>query len=115
MQISEILKSLRKESNYTQKELAELLKIGQATIACYENGQREPQISSLKAYADFFDCSVDYIIGRETDYGKTISNGNDAYRLGLNMEEIELIEKYRNLDRNSRMKLLGYLDGIFKN
>ena len=63
--IPNILKDLRKNQNLTQFQLSQALKIGQATIAGYENGSREPHINSLIAYANFFECSVDYLLGRK--------------------------------------------------
>ncbi len=69
MKISEILKNIRLENGLTQKELSERLEIGQATIACYERGQREPHIVNLIAYADFFECSLDYLVGGLTIWG----------------------------------------------
>lgn len=51
--IPTILKDLRKNRNLTQFQLSQALKIGQATIAGYENGSREPHINSLIAYANF--------------------------------------------------------------
>ena len=44
MYISEILKKLRIKNNLTQKQLGDRLGIGQTTVACYENGTREPHI-----------------------------------------------------------------------
>ena len=67
--IPTILKDLRKNRNLTQFQLSQALKIGQATIAGYENGSREPHINSLIAYANFFECSVDYLLGREDYFG----------------------------------------------
>lgn len=112
MQISKILKSLRTENGLTQQELSERLKIGQATIACYENGQREPQLQILIAYADFFECSLDYLAGRTDDLGNIVSAGNTNNGNSLTDEEIILLKKYRNLNKLSRTKVNGYIDGI---
>lgn len=110
MYLSEMLKSLRLESGLTQKQLAQRLGISQATITCYENGLREPHIESLIAYADLFDCSVDYLVGRADDLGKRDEgNGNS---LILAQEEVALIKQYRKLNKTSRAKLIGYLDGL---
>ena len=112
MYISEILKSLRSESRLTQKQLGQRLGISQATIACYENGLREPHIESLIAYADLFDCSVDYLVGRSDDFGGPI--GKNAAPV-LTQEELALVKQYRDLDRASRQKLEGYLACLKQN
>lgn len=114
MKVSEILKSLRIENGLTQTELAERINIGQATIACYENGQREPHISNLIAYADYFECTLDYIIGRTDDFGNVII-GVEKTRNGINSltkEERRLIDSYRKLSNSDKMKIEGYVDSL---
>ena len=69
MKTGEILKSLRLESNLTQKELAEKLGIGQSTIVGYERGDRETIATNLIKYANFFNVSTDYLLGRTDDLG----------------------------------------------
>lgn len=112
MQTAEILKLLRQESGLTQGQLGKNLGIGQATIAAYENGKREPHIVSLIAYADFFDCSIDYLVGRVDDFGTVIEVEKRNQRLVLNPDEIALVESYRRMDRSTRLKLTGYIDAL---
>ena len=111
MAINEILKALRLKSGLPQKELAEALGIGQATIACYEGGQRDPQVVNLVAYADYFDCSVDYLVGR-TDERGNVKFPEGLQRSYLKEDEAGMLDKYRALNKNARMKLLGYLDAL---
>lgn len=58
------LKDLREDKDVKQKELAELLNIKQNTYSQYENGKREIPLEMLWKLADFYDVSVDYLIGR---------------------------------------------------
>jgi transcriptional regulator with XRE-family HTH domain len=62
--LGERLAALRKEKGLSQAELAKLLNIGQSTIAMYERNRRTPDPATLKRLADFFDVSVDYLLGR---------------------------------------------------
>ena len=48
----------------TQLKLAMELNTNQNTISRYENGEREPSIRDLIKIADYFNVSVDYLIGR---------------------------------------------------
>lgn len=116
MSIGEILKNLRKENGLTQMQLSERLKIGQATIACYENGKREPTIAGLIAYANYFECTLDYLSGRTDDLGNVTVNAEKT-QLGINTladDELRLIKKYRTLKSSDKSKVEGYLDGIAK-
>ena len=48
----------------TQKEIAELLGIDQRVYSTYETGKREIPSRFLIILGDYYDCSVDYILGR---------------------------------------------------
>lgn len=57
----------RKLNRLTQRQLADFLKIAQPSYIRYENGSAEPTLENLVKLADFFDVSVDYLLGR-TEY-----------------------------------------------
>lgn len=58
------LKELRKKKGISQLRLATELHTTQNTISRYETGEREPGIDELIKIADYFNVSVDYLIGR---------------------------------------------------
>ena len=62
---SEILKELRQEKGIGQEALAKELHLSKGIISLWENGLREPTMNSLISIADFFQVSIDYLVGRE--------------------------------------------------
>ena len=64
MTFGERLKDLRTKKGYTQKQVAEILKVGRATIAGYETKSIYPDYDKLIVLANLFDCSTDYLLGR---------------------------------------------------
>lgn len=58
------LKELRKKKGLSQLRLATELNTTQNTVSRYETGEREPGIDELIKIADYFNVSVDYLIGR---------------------------------------------------
>lgn len=58
------LLELRKSRNLTQRDMAEILGVSRQAYANYESGNREPDISSLRALSDFFEVSIDYLVGQ---------------------------------------------------
>ena len=60
---SENLKELRLEKGIGQVELAEKIGVSKGIISLWENGKREPTLSSLIALAKFFDVSLDVLVG----------------------------------------------------
>ncbi len=65
MDFSKILKTLREREHLTQKELANEIKVRQSIISRYENAILEPDIKTLIALADFFNVSIDELVGRD--------------------------------------------------
>lgn len=58
------LKYLRKKKKISQLKLAIDLNMNQNSISRYENGQRQADYETLIAFADYFDVSIDYLLGR---------------------------------------------------
>ncbi len=58
------LKEIRKARGISQVKLAMDLNTNQNTISRYETGEREPGILELIKIADYFNISVDYLLGR---------------------------------------------------
>lgn len=61
--LTERLKSLRKETGLTQKEIASKLNISQAAYAQWENGVKRPARENLTALANILKTSTDYLLG----------------------------------------------------
>ena len=61
------LKELRKLRNVSQVRAGEIAGITSKQIQRYEAGESEPTLSVLLALADFFDVSLDYLVGRSDD------------------------------------------------
>lgn len=85
------LKELRQEKGLTQKELATMVKLNQTAIGKYERGELEPNLDMLKQLADIFDVSVDYLLGREDDFG-VVKRESPADK-----DSEELLSLYREL------------------
>ena len=63
------IRDLREDNDLTQTQIGERLNIPQRTYAYYESGERTIPPEILIALADFYNTSIDYILGR-TDKNK---------------------------------------------
>lgn len=61
------LRELRKQRNITQLKLAMDLNMNQNTISRYETGEREAGYKELILIADYFNVSIDYLLGRSNN------------------------------------------------
>ncbi|MGF7429617.1 helix-turn-helix transcriptional regulator [Thermoanaerobacterium thermosaccharolyticum] len=64
MKFNEILKSLRLEKKLNQKDVAEALGIDRTTYTKYETGKSEPDFEITSKIANYFDVSIDYLLGK---------------------------------------------------
>lgn len=60
------LKMLRIEKDLLQKEVADSIGCSVGMLSSYESDRREPNVEYLKKLADFFNVSVDYLVGKTT-------------------------------------------------
>lgn len=70
MRYNERIRELREDHSLKQKEIAELLNIGQRTYSDYESGKTRIPLDSILVLARFYDVSMDYITGASDKYAK---------------------------------------------
>lgn len=61
------IRSLREDHDYKQRQLAEVLHVSQNTYSQYENGVIELTAEKLILLADYYEVSIDYLLGRTTN------------------------------------------------
>ncbi len=114
----EILKQLRKQNGFTQKDVAKELGITVSAYGNYELGQRQPTPEMLCKLADVFEVSVDYLLGREKENalvrkGTTDIATNYLKKLGLENDQKfkDFAKLYSTMTEMHRTYVLAYLIG----
>ena len=62
-----VLSRLVKESGKTQKQIAAELGLSSQRFNYYVTGRREPDMATLSMFADFFNVTIDYLLGRDSE------------------------------------------------
>lgn len=96
------LKELRKQNKLNQTDIAKILQIEQNTYSKYEIGKAEPNISNLIKLADYYQVSIDYLVGREWV--------NDIGYLPMQLRELVTISK--QLNDTNLSKAIGYISAM---
>lgn len=78
MNVGTRIAELRNNAHMSQFQLAKVLKIGTSTLGMYETNKREPSPKVLKRIADYFNVSIDYLLGR---------SNNKKEKKGLSLDE----------------------------
>ncbi len=100
------IKELRQKINLSQNEMAKKLGMPQTTLFNYEAGKNEPNIAVLIKLADFFNVSIDELVGRETEIiNLKFLDENEAY----------LIKKILKMNQLELAKTRAYVTGLTEN
>lgn len=99
--VTDRLKSLRSSRKISQKDFAQALKVSQQTVASWESGRTEPSNTALKAIADYFNVSTDYLLGRGITKAPALSD-----------EQTTILRGFDSLNTTGRNALMAVLDGL---
>ncbi|MCQ4925044.1 helix-turn-helix domain-containing protein [Tissierella carlieri] len=112
MRMGNILRELREEKDLTQVELAKKLNITSQSLSQCELGKRLPDIEMINILADFFNVSIDYLVGRTNikNYGMlSLKDSNSKYYVdNLSSESQKALEDYIELLKLKDMQIKKY-------
>lgn len=90
------MRKLREKSNYTQEQVAKKIGVSTSTIGMYEQNRRQCDNDTLKALANFYNVTVDYLLGNDNTT-KSINNA---------VSDKQLAEKLSIIVENENAKVL---------
>lgn len=92
MNFGERLQEIREDRDVSRKELSAFLNISVSALGMYEQGRREPNIETLVKIADYFNVSLDFLLGRDF-------SGNNTQEL---QEALQFKNEIKNLPSEYR-------------
>ena len=120
------LKELRQKNSLTLEKMGEKVGIAKNTLSRYESGKREPKLEVWQKLADFFDVSVPYLQGFETQIPNRLRELRRSHGLTLKdtVEKVkeqealiitaDALAKYERGDREPKLEILQKLADFFK-
>lgn len=103
------LKALMQERKWSQKQLSEISGIPSSSIGMWLGSRSSlPNIETASILADVFGCTIDYLVGRESEDGVIIVSENNDYT----QNEKDLIEVFRQLSVRQQYAALGFMKGM---
>lgn len=107
MSFSQNLYNIRIKRKLSQKKLAELANVSQASVNYWEKGQRTPSIDAIEKLADALDIPIVELMGKET---YTLKTGKGKV---FSKEQNKFVDYYGEyLDLTDRAKLLDAYDSL---
>lgn len=89
MFFADTLKKLRSKRGITQKELALTLGVSERTVRKYESGEMQPSTDKLLQLAEFFNVSVDYLLGKSVS-----AEALQKYVANLSPAELQTLQEF---------------------
>ena len=88
--------------------MAEIFKVSRQVYANYENEINQPSLYTLIMMADYFECSLDYLLGRSDDLGNINILPDYSFQENFSAEERMLFKIFRELSIADKKILLEY-------
>lgn len=107
MGFSQILKEMRLEKGFTQKQLAQKLNLSSNIVCEWEKGRCEPSIDTLKKLSLLFECSIDHLVNDENSSFIT-----QIFSLP-NIEQT-LLDNFRKLPEDLQYRASAYMENLVK-
>ncbi|MCM3629405.1 helix-turn-helix domain-containing protein [Paenibacillus glycanilyticus] len=101
MNIGNRIAGLREERKWTQEQTSAKLGISRAALSHYEKNRREPDTETLAKFADLYQVSIDYLVGRTQNTQAALSEDIRTFVDHLELSDEELLERY-NLSVDGR-------------
>ena len=109
MRINDTLKKLRNAKNLSQNDMAEILDVSLSSYQKYERDKNSitPSLDVLMRIADFYNVTIDYLLGRETGEPETIDKLVGEFNMSA--LEKEILDNYLSLPTDIRGDLTEFL------
>ncbi len=101
------IRNLREDNDYTQKDIAKVLRITQPQYNLYEQGDRKIPIDKLELLADFYNVSIDYILGR-TNYKRVVQAET------MQSKNLRLQKYYSRLSAEDQDYIIGRMVSLYR-
>ena len=88
------IRELREKAGLRQIDISNATGIDQKTLSNYETSKTNPDSYSLIKLADFFDVSIDYLVGRVDSLYPTVTRDDICKKIDTIKQELNDIKKY---------------------
>ena len=104
MNYNERLKELRIEKGLLQSDIAKIIDKSERTVGFYETGERDMNTETLAILADFFNCSIDYLLGK--------SDVRNPEKININDADVAFASGVKALNETNKMIIKNTLEAL---
>ncbi len=98
------LRELRIENGYLQSDVAKVINKSDRVVGFYESGERDPNSETWKILADFYNVSIDYLMGK--------SDIRNPQKIQLDDMEIAFASGIKGLNKENQEIAKNIIEGL---
>ena len=102
------LRNIRVKNNKTQSDIAKLTGFNQTYVSKWENGEREPDIATLIKLANYFNVSVDELVGN-------VSTNQEVHKFGERLRDYRKQNKLGQVELAKKLKIANGTISMWEN
>ena len=100
------IKDIREDNDITQEQMANILKVNRSTYSMWEIGLSIMTIDQLCQFANYFNYSIDYVLGLNNNRRKYINSNKFSYtNLGMNIKKLRIKNNYSQFALAQKLKV----------
>lgn len=104
----DIFNELLEEHGLNRKQFAEKSGIPYTTVIGWTKLNRLPDYTAMIRIADFFKCSIDYLVGRQDEFGNIVYSAENLH------SEFNFIKYFRRLDKKNKELVIELTKNLSK-
>lgn len=108
MDLGRTIADMRKTKQMNQREFASMLGVSNGAVAMWETNKRQPDLDTLRQMANFFGCSIDFLLGTEKSGGNDYSNFQLFDECFDFKERIRRLMNEQDMSEDEFMQLTGF-------
>lgn len=98
------LRELRIERNLLQSDIAKIIDKGERTVGFYETGERDMGTDTLKKLSEYFNVSIDYLLGK--------SDIRNPERININEIDVAFSSGIKGLNKENQEIAKNIIEGL---
>lgn len=99
------IKDIREDNDITQEQMANILEVNRSTYSMWEIGLSFMSVEQLCEFANYFNYSIDYVLGLSNNRKNNVTGNFNYYNLGNNIKKLRIKYNYSQIDLAQKLKV----------
>lgn len=108
--IDRFIELMKLNGKKTYKQVSVETSVPESTISHWVNEGKSPSMYNLIQLANYFDTTIDYLVGRDP-----VFDSNDIAHHNFSQDELNIIYNYKRCDKIQQASIKGYIDATLQN